>query len=194
MKEAIEEEEYRGYMIRIYPDFDPMNPREWDNMGTMIWFHRRYLSPDKNPFSSPEELIDFINREDIISLPVYGYDHSGLSISTGRGGQFSDPWDSGKLGYIYVTREKILKDFNRKKISKALIKKAYDILEGEVETFGQYLTGDVYGYEITGPGGDFIDSCWGFFPPMKDILGECRDIIDYHIMHEPVQYPAGTSV
>ena len=35
-------------------------------------------------------------------------------------------------------------------------------LRQEVETYSQYLSGDVYGYEIH-KHGEVVDSCWGFY-------------------------------
>jgi len=35
-------------------------------------------------------------------------------------------------------------------------------LHGEVKTYNQYLTSDVYGYSID-VDGEHKDSCWGFF-------------------------------
>ena len=97
-------------------------------------------------------------------LPLYLYDHSGITISTGP---FNCPWDSGQIGYIYVTKEAIKKEFNRKIMSKKLEQKAIDIMRSEVNTYDDYLTGSVYGYVIepTDENKEINcdDSCWGFF-------------------------------
>jgi hypothetical protein len=37
-----------------------------------------------------------------------------------------------------------------------------DCLRMEIDTYDQYLTGDVYGYRIS-VDGEIIDSCYGFF-------------------------------
>ena len=56
------------------------------------------------------------------------------------------------------------------------------LLEAEVEEYDHYLTGDVYGYEITKgerQAGDVIDSCWGFFCYPEDyMISEAKSIID----------------
>ena len=36
-------------------------------------------------------------------------------------------------------------------------------MEGEVETFNQYLNNDVYGFTIEDEDGNVIDSCGGFY-------------------------------
>lgn len=77
----------------------------------------------------------------IIYLPLYLYDHGGITMSTGR---FSDKWDSGQVGYIYTDRETVLNtcgNANKKNWKKV----AYKDMESEVEVYDQYLTGEVYG-------------------------------------------------
>ena len=69
--------------------------------------------------------------------PIYLYDHSGLTVSTRR---FSDAWDSGQLGWIAIEREKLeklgLKGDDAERIK--------EIVESEMKTWDQYLTGEVY--------------------------------------------------
>ena len=122
-----------------------------------------------------DELKALVKRPDILALPLYLYDHSGLTMATIP---FSCPWDSGQVGCIVVGTEKVLKEWKRKKMSKGLRKKAFTVLQGEVETYDQYLRGEVYGYEIE-KDGEFQDSCWGYFgDPQEYMLSECKRIID----------------
>ena len=39
MKNIIENEKYK---LEIFDDLNPCSPREFDNLGTMVCFHRRY--------------------------------------------------------------------------------------------------------------------------------------------------------
>jgi len=80
-----------------------------------------------------------------VMLPLYIYDHSGITMNTSG---YSCPWDSGQVGYIYATRETILKEFSAKKLTAKLRRQVEDILRSEVKTYAQYLEGDVYGYVI----------------------------------------------
>jgi len=165
--EYIHEQKKIGkYTVKVVTDTDPMNPRtEWEPLAHMICFHNRYnLGDDHN--MSVEEVKAIIKRKDVISLPLYLYDHSGITISTAP---FSCPWDSGQVGYIYVTKDEHRKAFSCKRVDK---KKVYDYLRAEVETYDNYLTGDVYGYCVEDENGENIDSCWGFFGDTKDCLTE----------------------
>jgi hypothetical protein len=92
---------------------------------------------------------------------------------------FTCRWDSGQVGYIYIDKEKALKEYGGKIFSRQLKKRLTSYLEGEVEVYDQYLTGDVYGFQLLDPEGEEVDSTWGFFGSdpkengmMDDIEGE----------------------
>ena len=179
----VEENETEQIRLDIVYDEDPMNPRtELENLGTMVCFHNSYSLGDKHNFkqshySNWEELKeDIYNQGAVIVLSLYLYDHSGITISTSP---FSCPWDSGQIGFIYVTRKQILDLFGAKKLTKKLKEKAAEYLLSEVETYDQYLTGDAYGFKLplVDTNGDEIeelDSCWGYFGKegRNDIISE----------------------
>ena len=185
--ETIDTIEYKGYTINIHPDDHPLNPREdWEPLGTMICWHRRYNLGDENPFDSSDEFFEFIkDNPGIVVLPLYLYDHSGISMSTGSfvGRAHHAEWDSGQVGFIYATREDMQKWFGWKYITKARREAVEKYLDGEVESYDQYLRGEVYGYTIEDPTGDELDeSCWGFFgDPHGYMFDDCKNIIDYDI-------------
>ena len=90
--ESVHEEVVGNYKIKIIPDSEPMNPREeFDHLGTMICFHRRYTLGDKHNMSLEEAQEFFYGSKDVIGLPLFLYDHSGITMSTSV---FSCPWDS----------------------------------------------------------------------------------------------------
>ena len=161
---------YQGEKItlEIIPDEYPENPREeWDNIGTMVCFHKRYSLGDENHniesdwFFSWEEMEKYLYKkiDAGIVLPLYLYDHSGITISTSP---FSCSWDSGQVGFIYVTKQKIRKEFNKKRISKKLLEKVKKILISEVNIYDQFLRGDIYSFLLKS-NGEIIDSCHGFY-------------------------------
>lgn len=208
MEEPIETIEYKGYNINIYYDTDLESPRDWNNLGIMICWHNRYNLSDKNcnKYNDPTDfLADLAGKDDdwcydktindlyteaskhAVILPLYLYDHSGITMSVNP---FSCPWDSGQVGYIYATHDTIKKEFGLKKLGKKAKKKAEEILIGEVKTYDTYLTGDVYGYKITDKDNkdidSCIDSCWGFYGydhEKSGLMPEARRIIDYEIEH-----------
>lgn len=147
----VETLEHKGFTIEIHADDSPESPREWDNFGTMVCNHRRYNLGDIK--GDMEDV-----PEGAITLPLYLYDHSGLSMSTGTAYPYCLP-----VGAIYVTREDALREFSAKRITKEVREKAEQLLRNEVETYDQFLRGDVYGYVVKDDEGNDMDSCWGFF-------------------------------
>lgn len=161
--EPIETIEHAGMVIEIHHDDNPESPREWGNVGTMVCNHRLYRLGDVQG-----------NRDDVprgsITLPLYLYDHSGITMSTSP---FSCPWDSGMVGMIYCTKEKALKEFGGKILTKKIREKVIKCLMNEVEVYDQYLTGQVYGYVIKDEEGNELESCWGFFG-MDHVMEEAK--------------------
>ena len=177
------------YTGRITQDEYAESPRDWDNLGTMVCFHRRYNLGDweitKDEFNnivdvfvetlsgmpdwdSASEYDDEtetirvdgveISQENYISkqwdairkhhviLPIGLLDHSGLRIYEGSRNHSSDygGWDSEQVGWIYVSYEKMKKEFNVYSITDVEIEKAKEILRSEIKIYDQYLSGDVY--------------------------------------------------
>lgn len=171
--------------LKLIHDSSPDSPRNWDNLGTMICFHRRYDLGDKHSYSSDdysgwEEMKQAIIKEEnpAVILPLYMYDHSGISISTSP---FSCRWDSGQIGFILVSKKKALEEFGGKIVSAKLKQKLQAILEGEVETYTQYVEGDVYGFQIVDEDDDIIDSCYGFYGSDHKKSG-MLDYIDHELL------------
>jgi hypothetical protein len=110
--EAVEILEHAHGTIEIVQDMDPIDPRENDNLGTMLCYHRRYDLGDskdrKEYWPNPEDAKALAEREDVVWLPLYMYDHSGITISTAP---FSCPWDSGQLGIIFITKDDAVAEF-----------------------------------------------------------------------------------
>jgi hypothetical protein len=89
--------------------------------------------------------------------PVFSYEHGGITVSMGA---FSCPYDSGQLGIIYVTDEKLKKEFWGVIPDPEKIK---ELLDGEIKTYASYLEGMIYCYEIEDGDGNYVDSLYGFY-------------------------------
>ncbi len=163
--------------IKIVQDSNRESPREWDNLGTMACKHSRYTLGEEK-IDEPIEWLEGMLRlqhkgeysnerlqelearfyKEYIALPLFLYDHSGITMATTP---FSCSWDSGKVGYIYITKKKALEEYGGKVVTAKLRERIEGYLKGEVEIFDQYLTGDVYGFQVLDE--DVIDSCYGFY-------------------------------
>lgn len=177
------------------------SPRDWEgNIGKMICFHKRYDLGDKHDYSNPDEFHDFLkinqqsmndynkvnttlrgennlfiqNKKNLILLPLYLYDHSGITIATTP---FHCRWDSGQVGYIYAKKSK-------KRTDEETIK----ILNQEVKLYDQYITGEIYKFEISKKQ-NFLDGLWGFYQKddcIDEAIEALQNIISNH-REEPKQ-------
>lgn len=179
---TIHEEKRHGLTIKIYQDEDAQNPREFfEPIGIMVCFHRRYNLGDKHNMSI-EEAQELLKRKDVVSLPLYLYDHGGITMSTGTfvGRAQHAEWDSGQVSFIYLTKETIRKEYGT--AGKKNIEKALQCLRGEVTEYDNYLTGNVYGFVIEDETEEEIESCWGFYGDYDGkeygALHEARSIVD----------------
>lgn len=177
------------------------NPRtEYDCVGVMSCYHRRYAlgdegvhaqllrevrksrhyraawdDPDSRYFrdmDSPAALRRTLDDCGYETLPVYLYDHGGLSVSTSA---YSCPWDSGQLGFIACSPEK-----GRYEWGKRWREAARRYMRGEVEEYDQYLRGDVWCVELIDRDGEIIESCCGFFG-QDAAEGEARGMLKFAV-------------
>ena len=205
------------YTLEVLNDDCPESPRVWSNLCTMVCWHRHYNLGDKHDFDDVDEFLErlcyeILYKEDdelyglnwqdkfkmldesnlILIKPINMYDHGGITVSTSSGYPYNDRWDSGTVGFIYVTKKTIFEECGS--ITEENWKERADqYLEGEMETYDQYLRGDVYGYKLTKTitvydicphcgevvkehkTEEDVDGCWGFY-------GDCLEdngIIDY---------------
>ena len=168
-----------GLTVIIRQDESDESPREWDNIATMVHWHRNYDLCDRRvsgprsfllelmqerewrehhkevPDEIPDKNIgDYIEKYYWI-LPLFLYDHSGLSI---RVRNFDCSFDSGQVGFIYIDKddERLLEVDEDGETREETARR---IMKQEVKTYDQYLTGDVYWYCIENKEGNVLDSC-----------------------------------
>lgn len=192
-----------GITLKVYPDNGAQNPRkEFDYVGTMVCAHRRYDLGDVQVSDLMEHLRTLIDDEchacegthvisdeevqrrvleEYVVLPLYLYDHSGLSMSTST---FGCPWDSGLVGYIYVDKHTARQEWGDD-AEKDDWKRVKECLKAEVEEYHQYLTGDVYGYVVEDGDGEHLCSCWGYYG-LEFAIEDGKEMAE-HCMEEAIK-------
>jgi hypothetical protein len=129
-------------------------------------------------------------NDNLVLINVYMYEHSGIVLSSSP---LLSPWDSGQLGVYFLTPEEIEKEFGGDK------EKARNYLEVSLATYGDYLSGAVFGIDsITAPvtvcescgteieGGKIEEqesSVWGFYGgdhEKSGLLESARNCIELH--------------
>jgi len=186
----------KKYELEIEQDNDPQNPRtEWDNVTTMICFHKRYNLGDKtdlksSQFDSWNELKEHIESEYKVLMikPLYMYDHSGITISTSC---FNDRFDSGQIGWVFIDEKQWKLMMGETEYTD---EKLNDIIDSDVETYDNYITGEVYQYTIyeieTCSLGhehkNVVESCGSFFDE-EDCKGEGMNMLSIYTKENELQ-------
>ena len=212
-KFAITTTDGRKLRLVIEQDEFPEDPRSWDNLETMLCCHREYHLGDCNSnketeeqlaeicrkYGKSDEEIDemtfaeevqfILDQDDVCGLPLWLYDHSGISISTSR----VCPWDSSLVGLIFVEKDFFIEhtcitnEENWKK-------EARGMLEDKIEVYNYFLQGNVYAWTLYEPvvvikqsmdgkelsrkideEGKIVDSMSGFYDPTLEDVEEYFD-------------------
>ncbi len=161
---------------------DEQGARRYERMLDMVCVSKDVRSGAKGHQQAVDERLMNMIRQKYIMLPLYLYDHSGITMNTTG---YSCPWDSGQVGWIYASKEDALREFGGKVLTAEKRAQAENLMRGEVETYDCYLRGECYGYELY-KNGQLEDSCWGFLgewdgvrQAMEDYLpADCKGITD----------------
>lgn len=164
--------------------YDPTSewdsPRDWDNGTTLCLVRRGYNLPNEGniPFADLDtfaDVLDYVAENfDVVGevKTVSCYDHSGVRYFTG---QPNDPWDSGIVGVIFMTKQ-----------GQDMVGTPDDligeVLDGDVETFSQWANGNIYRYEVTGPGldDDDVELSLGGYYDDEEAMSEGVSVAQYY--------------
>jgi hypothetical protein len=127
-----------------------------------------------------------INKEEKVGviLPLFMLDHSGITMKTTP---FGDSWDSGQVGFIFVSKEKMRDEYSCKRVSKKLKERVAEYLRSEVQTYDQYLTGDIWSYRITDTEtNEEVDFIGGYFGD-SDAMESAESTVEYLISQDKLE-------
>jgi len=190
MDESVHIEQYKGYTIKIEYDLNAMNPRkEFDNMGTMVTWKRGYTLGDKQPrMDKYDYFAEVIRGSTAGNGRMYNsywyplYECSSGSDVRLRVGEWMEPYDDSQIGWIYVSKADVRKEYGIKHVKenhKLLVQR---VLKGEVEEYNAYLSGEVYGWTVVGWSGEdpnyMFDSVWGYYD-YDYCLSDAKICVDY---------------
>ena len=126
------------------------------------------------------DLVELLNAlPDCVLLPLYLYDHSGITMNTGG---FSCPWDSGQVGWIFADGNAIRREYgnaNRKSVATAA-----EVLEREVSVYDDFIRGNCWYFRLY-ENGEEVDSCSDFLGDVKKCgLDDCLPDEATHLIGE----------
>ena len=125
-----------------------------------------------------ERRLDLERTADIVYLPLWLYDHSGITMYTNGNTDYHqhEAWDSGQVGWIYVWKEDAIKWGLH---AEAWREEAEKVLRGEVQEYDIYLRGDFYCLTLERDCGEHEYCDW---TPIDSICGIDGDDFKYAII------------
>jgi len=125
----------------------------WDRNHSFDW------SDDPNRFEDEDLDRHFRNEYEAIDyIESFGL---GFRIQIGHNydGELRTGYDGG---YAFITWDEIRNEYSGMSDEEALVKaRAY--LQGEIETYNQWVTGDTWGYIAYDENGEKMGDCWGYY-------------------------------
>jgi hypothetical protein len=163
---------HKGCLVTIALDESPENPRDYDNLGTMVFWHSSYRLGDvdgQSTYGTSADFLKWIESTRHVKLPLYLMDHSSRHIETTKElFEKCDPegWDWGQVGWIYCSYEKALSAYGEQCMTEAVRSEVEQALRAEVAVFDHFLNGEFYGYIVERPTADgdleCVESVWGY--------------------------------
>jgi hypothetical protein len=167
---AIETFKENGFTVTIDYDQDSGsdNPRDWDNASVFVLSHREYNWSNESGinldnYNGWDEVTKVLeaDHDAAVVWPVYAYVHSGTAFRLGTPVAYSDHWDSGIAGVIYITNRALKEEWTGN--DQERITNAKACAEGELETYQDWCNGAVYEYSISDFDGEVVDLGSGIY-------------------------------
>jgi len=147
--------------IEISYDDMAMSPDDWGCEDQFVIFDHRDFCVQRDGIDGQEIFEAGEKLKGYHIFRCYAYIHSGVALSVGSHNFPDARWDVSFKGFWVIKRQK--GTWTREQAKKAA--------EGLCDSWNQYLSGDVYYYNITDVETDeVIDSCGGFYG-----LDECME-------------------
>lgn len=156
--------------IEVDSDSDPVNPREFPNLGTLRLFNGYVADATEQQMKQDEySTLNEILGNDIDSLKVHGqftnnkdffgristlamnngyylkpvscYQHDGVLFYLGA---TYDGWDIGTVGFIYAKLDDICKWYELSETKSIDFKKVDKEFEAEISAYNEFCNGEVY--------------------------------------------------
>lgn len=180
--------EYKNHKIHIYHDEYASSPREDCNLSTFAFFHKRYELANETEFDSSEfdyweemEAKIHSTRDILYCAPVSMYDHSGISLSLGSP---TCRFDSGYIGFAFITKQAVREAYMVKRITAATKKRAIEALKQELSIYDDFLNENCFRFTVEDENDEYVDDCCGFIGfdhEESGLLDSAKNSIEWNI-------------
>lgn len=184
---TVEQWQHAGYTCRIVLDVDPpFDPREdYDHLGTMMYAERRgwYAHDEYRDNSAPnaryydlqETCQEIARTPGTVSMALHAFSYGPRASD--------EPYNpETHIGLIWIDRDDIRKHFPAWEIiTRKRRASLIDALTAEVKTYAAYRAGECYGWIVSSPDDEHLDSCWGYIgddetPYMREQANESAEM------------------
>ncbi len=158
-----------GYLSVRYDPY-PENPfNYYDSLGTFYTWQNSYQSPSENPYrtavdfteavlgeekaaacNSMQDVLQALNAAGYAAAGIYRYEHGQVAYALGQANPYNDRWDSGAVGFAFVSPEKLAAEGMTKE-------QAIDCMEAEMQEYSSWANGDVFLVERYDEQGEQMD-------------------------------------
>lgn len=195
-----------GSLIRIELGYDECaeTPRFWDNLGTILIHPNKahWVAGDDeiidmdipkgdSPYTHAQRLVKYqlgLDPKDVIIYPITKHEHGNVSLSLGS----QTGWDSGIIGFVYVSRDKLRGWYPFKRLSKKRLDKLEAVFQEELDLLSAWINGESYAYcisKVTYHKGEeqreTLASCRGFLDDLaycrQELLAEIEALKDEYV-------------
>jgi hypothetical protein len=172
---------YKGFTVKITPDeFNDKSPDDCGNTDVFLVYDHRDFCIKRDGFD-PEDIYEAIiekneKYDNYWYFPVFAYIHSGISLSLKRWfpglPQSHNEFDVSFKGFI-LAKDEFYKTSEE----------AYEVCKSEINTWNDYLSGNVWNYCVYDNEENIVDSVCGFYgnPEKSGIIGEAKNSVDCEI-------------
>ncbi len=139
--------------------------RDWA-VGTILTTNNNYWTGDEiiGRDIDEYEVDDFLKKivdEGGVVLPITMYVHSGMTVwHSNMENRYADSWDSGTVGFSYMTAETIQREYGA--LNDETREKAKNLLDSELKEIDLTMQGEVYWAGIFDEEGGLEDSTGGY--------------------------------
>ena len=146
-----------GNILRVIQDENSESPDNWGDEDIFLVYDHRQFTVKREGFE-PKDIFEYFENcheqiendrfDDYFIFPVDAYIHSDIHLSlTNTKNHPDSKWDVSTTGYVLVNKEYV--DVNgypsKHKTPEDFAK---TIAEGLIETWNQYLSGDIWGFQV----------------------------------------------
>ena len=170
-----------GWTFNVCYDTIEESPFEmFDRIGTILTTDNRYWTGDEVigcdiDDYDVEEFLKSVKDNGGIVLPICAYIHSGVTVwHSDFEGRAVDSWDSGVIGFSYITAETIQKEYGA--VNDETRQKAAKALDSELKAIDTIMNAPAYGLVLEDDRYNTIDSIWGLYG-----YDSIADMVEYHI-------------